>query len=296
MLVLECLVKTFHSAQKLIDTQLQLADLAEADKIDFEAFTRQVAEHMDRLEVSEFRDFVYVGSNLTFPARLKLTRPQAILNERPRTKLRVLIRYLERFSAAPPLTSIANAEKSIVAEAPLDPAPPPCKPLLASHDVGNGIRPSPIKSAEKQSKRISGSIKTDSFAKPLYADSQKLLSRIPYELEPTAEQPRPLKRIPKRAFDASTSAGIGSPTSLGMQASAVNAVLKFGVVKLELLRLFVYSAKSEEVLDGWKAARNSGALLDVLRIGRSRLAINGGIPKQVIDLEKVEHVILQALF
>ena len=148
------MVKTFHSAQKLIDTQLQLADLAEADKIDLEAFTRQVAEHMDRLEVSECRDFVYVGSNSTFPARLKLTRPQAILNERPRTKLRVLIRYLERFSAAPPLTSIANAEKSIVAEAPLDPAPPPCKPLLASHDVGNGMRPSPIKSAETQSRRI----------------------------------------------------------------------------------------------------------------------------------------------
>lgn len=173
---------------------------------------------------------------------------------------------------------------------PLDSSPH--RRIFTPSETSNRIQTSPIKSADKNHKHRSLLAKTEVRMDPLHMSPRMaislLFSRRPRES--SDEDSRPMKRIPRRALEQ-----LGPPIRVGLSKSVINAELRFGAVKLELLRILVDSATVNGTLWAWSDTKYDGTLLKTLRAGRSELSQNGNKPTQIMDLEMTEDVVLETL-
>jgi hypothetical protein len=230
---------------------------------------------------------------------------QVLLNDRPGTKIRVLAKYLEMYSAPyPPPVTINHLE-----DVPTDddiifvsssqggpPTTPVRKPLSQQSNFSKSStssRPQPIPSAEKhkhKSSKSSGS--SASQSNPLTLSPRKAvsryLSRVPREIaaEEGADD-RPKKRIPSRAMT--------DDAALGPKPSAINAEIKFTQVKLEMLGIYAQSAEVNGHTEKWKAILESGKVLAALRAGRKQLLSEYAKPTSIVELEALEELRIKYL-
>lgn len=270
---------------------------------------------------AEFREFVAVRNlRHCFIGQVLNGIRQATLDHVPNTKIRLFARYIDKYSAPPPPAfdvddsppssrrkvqshaDLSDYESEItfvktVASSPSKASTPPSSqtgyvtskrtPSKSSTSIAI---PAPSPRRIGQSSQSSSPTKK-AVIEPILTPPKKAIAshfdKMPKELDPH----RPIKRVPKRE-------GESQPAVPAVPARAIEAEIRFTLLKLEILQILVKTARSGKdaaAIEAWKKAAQTGKLRRAFKVGRKHLLREGELPKQIQQLEKLEDVILSAI-
>ena len=187
--------------------------------------------------------------------------------------------------------------KTVASSPSKDAVPSPQTESLASKrtpsKTSSGTMSTPIASPRRIGQGGSQSLSPSKAAavQPILTPAKKAISsyfdKMPKELDPA----RPVKRMPKREGESQ------QPAS-GVSPRAIEAEVRFTLLKLEILQVLVGTArlrKDESALKGWKKVKESGKLQRAFRAGRKHVVKDGETPKQIQQIEKLEEAVFAAI-